>query len=158
MERVGFGLRFGAMLIDVVIVIVLMSVFGLGGVATTGISAMGGGGPGYMTLLIVALIPLLYSSLEIFKAASPGKMILKLVISNEDGTAAPMDVLAKRWATKYSGSLLNLLAALTTVTLLQTLGSIAGLVIFIGCFLVLAEAKQAIHDKVARTAVYKKKA
>ena len=37
-----------------------------------------------------------------------------------------------------------------------TVGQVWGLVIFIGCFFVLGAKRQAIHDLIAKTAVFKK--
>ena len=44
---------------------------------------------------------------------------------------------------------------MTHVALLGLLGKLAGMVIFVGCFLVLGQQKQAILDMVAGTAVFK---
>jgi len=68
-------------------------------------------------------------------------------------------VLIEKWVRallKYSGTILALLAGVTSVAILGTIGSIAGLIIFIGCFFVLGDKRQAIHDLVAKTAVFKK--
>ncbi len=163
MARIGFGPRLGAALIDVVIVLVIMSVgttifgvslFGgalanpdmLGGAAVAGLSLAG---------IVMGIIPLAYMSTEIFQAATPGKMLLKLKIRAEDGSEADQNTLIKRFALKNSSALLNILAAITTLGVLSTLGSLAGLVIGVGCFLTLTAAKQALHDTVAKTAVFK---
>ena len=160
MERVGFGSRFGAALIDVVILFAVLAIVGMVlGVGTmSALGSMGGGaaaGGGMLMLALMGLIPLAYTSLEILKAATPGKMVLKLAIRNEDGSPAAQDTLAKRWAIKNSASLVGFVATVTGITMLHTLGSIIGLVIFIGCFLVLQETKQALHDKLGKTAVYR---
>ena len=94
-------------------------------------------------------------SLEVVKTATPGKMLLKLKIRAADGSEADQNTLITRFAVKNAGALLNILAAITTVGMLASLGSLAGLVVGLGCFLVLGTAKQALHDVVAKTAVYK---
>jgi uncharacterized RDD family membrane protein YckC len=156
MERIGFGARFGAALIDIVVILIAMAVLGpLFGVGATAF-AMAGSEAGFsLGILIIMLIPVAYSSTEVFLAGTPGKKILKLAIRNEDGTPAEQNTLIKRWVIKNSGSFLNLIGAITTVTLFSSLGSLAGFVIFIGSFLVFMEAKMALHDKLAKTAVYK---
>lgn len=156
MERIGFGPRFGAMLIDIVIIMVGMSILGI----LFGLGAMGFLGGGSITgfsigMILVALIPIAYSYTDVLMAATPGKKVLKLVIRNEDGSQADQQTLTKRWAFKNSSSLLQFLTALTTVELFTTLGGLAGLVVFIGCFFVFAEARQAFHDKFAKTAVFR---
>lgn len=153
MEKVGFLPRFLAALIDLVILIVLISVVGV--IGGGGVTFLYGGGAGYLVALFLALIPLAYTSLEILKAATAGKMAMKIAIRAVDGAPASQDVLIKRWVIKNSAGLLQLLAAITTFSLIGTLGSLAGLVIFIGCFFVLSETKQALHDRIAGTAVYK---
>ncbi len=163
MERIGFGPRLVAALIDIVIVLLLMSVattvFGVSmfGGALADPDMLGGATAGGLSLagIAISIIPLAYMSLEIFKAATPGKMILKLKISNADGTAADQNTLVKRFLVKNGAALLNILAAVTTVGLFAQIGSLAGMVIGVGCFLTLAQAKQALHDMVAKTAVYK---
>lgn len=156
MERVGFGSRLGAALIDTVILIVGMSILGsIFGVGMAGFAA-GGAPVGFsLGIIILALIPIAYMSTEIFLAATPGKQFLKLIIRNEDGTPASQETLIKRWAFKSSGSIFNVLFALTTLSIFNILGTVAGLIVFIGCFFVLSDPKQAFHDKFAKTAVYK---
>lgn len=156
MERIGFGARFGAALIDVVILIITMSivgvVFGAGAFAMASAGQMTGFSIG---TLIVMLIPLAYTSTEILMAGTPGKKVLKLAIRNEDGSVADQETLAKRWAFKSSASILQFLAALTTMSIFTTVGSVAGLIVMVGCFFVFGASRQAFHDKFAKTAVYK---
>ncbi len=148
MEAVGFFPRLGAVLIDVVVVVVIfavLSVVGLGGFQ----SAMQGAS------FIGSLIALAYVSMEVFKAATPGKMVLGLKIMNADGSPASQEVLIKRFVVKQASGLLSFLTALTGLTLFSTLGAVAGLVIFVGCFLTFTESKQALHDRAAKTKVFK---
>jgi len=42
------------------------------------------------------------------------------------------------------------------VAILGTIGGLASLAIFIGCFMVLGSEKQALHDMVGKTAVFNK--
>ena len=82
---------------------------------------------------------------------------MKIRVKAADGSNAGAFKLLARAAVKYSFSLLNLLALLTGPISYEpsNLGSLAGLVIFVGCFFVLGQNRQAIHDLVAQTAVYK---
>jgi uncharacterized RDD family membrane protein YckC len=156
MERIGFGPRLGAMLIDFLIIIVGMSILGiLFGLGSFGLLA-GGSVTGFsIGMILISLIPIAYSYTDVLMAATPGKKALKLVIRNEDGSEAEQQTLIKRWAFKNSSFMLQFLTALTTVKLFSTLGGLAGLVVFIGCFFVLGEARQAFHDKFAKTAVFR---
>ena len=152
MEKIGFGPRFLAALIDGVILFGVAMVLGL--ILGGGASAFSGGGS-YIAGLVVSLFSLGYTSLEIFKAATPGKMIMKIAIRNADGSVAPQEVLIKRWAIKSSGSLVHTVSAITTIALIGHIGMLFGLVILVGCFFVLGADKLALHDKIAGTAVYK---
>jgi uncharacterized RDD family membrane protein YckC len=157
MERQGFGIRLAAFLIDVValilISIVLGLIFGLGfGVRFGGAAAQAGMG----FALVSTLATLGYWSTEIFMAASPGKKLLGLRIGSETGEVAPQNQLITRWLIKNAANLIGLLAAIPGLGLIFGWLSIAaGLVIFIGCFLTLGQARQALHDMLAHTAVFK---
>lgn len=165
MVRKGFGPRLGAALIDAVIMIVVAGVLGL--VFGIGFSVRFGnmGGPsGVLTAeqihalrvggIIGALVGLAYSSMEIFMAATPGKMALKMRITRQDGSVADQATLIKRWAIKHSPDIVNLLAAITLIGLLNTIGGLLGLIIVVSCFMTLRASKLALHDDWAGTAVY----
>jgi len=171
-KRVGFGPRLGAALIDVVAIVILGGVFGgiLGSVLGLGAGALAGsatdeGGAAVAAAAVgffggmalgITLVGVLYGLIEAFTGASPGKMVLKLKIGFEDGRNAPVATYFTRWAVKYSGTILSSVGLITGISLLGTLGSLAGFVIFVGCFFVLAAKKQAIHDMAAKTAVFNK--
>ncbi len=174
-KRIGFGLRFGAMLIDCVIIMVLAVVFGgmLGGLLglgagaalgtgseTEGAAAAGAAAGAVLGALGgfaigVALFGFLYSLIEGLTGASPGKRILKLKVGTADGHKAEIATYLTRWAVKYSGTLLGVLSVVLAAPVIGTLGTLANLVVFVGCFLVLGANRQAIHDMLAKTAVFK---
>ncbi len=153
-KRVGFFPRLFAVLLDAIILGVLMQVLSivLPNIfsAPTSWSMSGDGMP-----LSSIIISLLYTSLEIWTAATPGKMILKLKIKAQGGGAAATPALVIRWLIKQSAQILMLLFIITSIQILQTLQSIAALVVFIGCLFVFAKSKQALHDLIAKTAVFK---
>ena len=72
-------------------------------------------------------------------------------------TQAPVQQLLLRFACKHIHFILGALAIFTFSTL-ATLGTLAGVVMTLGCFLALGEKKQALHDMLAKTAVYPKTA
>jgi uncharacterized RDD family membrane protein YckC len=98
----------------------------------------------------------LYSLIEAFTGASPGKMALGLKVGMEDGRCASVAVYARRWAVKFSGTLLGLLGALPGFHVVALLAPAAGLIVFVGCFLVLGDKRQSLHDVAAGTAVFRK--
>jgi len=101
------------------------------------------------------LLSLVWIVWEGLTGAALGKMLLKIRIKSDTGATGTPDKLLLRAAVKYSSSLLGLLGALTGIGILLKLGNLAGLVIFIGCFFVLSANRQALHDLVAKTAVYR---
>ena len=100
------------------------------------------------------LLGIAFAIWEGLTGAALGKMLLKVRIKSDDGRPAGTGKLLTRAAVKYSGSLLGLLAAISGVAVIGTLGSLTGLVIFVGFFFVLGQAQQAFHDMIAKTAVY----
>jgi len=172
-NRIGFGPRVCALLIDFALVMVASFLFGgtigalfgaaggaAGGATVTGpgseAAVLGGISGGMMgAMLGMYLISVLYALVEAFTGASPGKMILKIKIANVDGTEAASDVYLKRFGIKNVGSILGLVAAITGIELLGTIGAVLGMIIFLGMFLVFGANKQALHDVLAKTAVYK---
>jgi uncharacterized RDD family membrane protein YckC len=152
MEKIGFGPRFLAALIDGVALMVVMMILG----TVFGVSMMPTPDAGFsLFAIIMTLIPLGYISTEIFQAATPGKQLMKLKIKNQDGTDADQSILQKRFLIKTAGSLLQLVGAVTTLSIFNTVGGLVGLIIALGCFMVLTDDKQALHDKLAQTAVFK---
>ncbi len=168
-ERIGFGLRLGAYLIDVVAILVAGLIVGalLGGVFGAGAGAAVAGGEtggaalgGFFGALLGAMIGVYLLSVgwivwEGVTGAALGKMLLRIRIKSDDATKATPDKLLLRAGVKYSASLLGLVAALTGVALIANLSGLAGLIVFVGCFFVLGENRQAFHDTIAKTAVYR---
>ena len=163
-KRVGFGPRLRAVIIDAVIVLILSFILGgalgalFGGIGAAATQGPAGGMIGGIigAMLGMTLVALLYFLMEGFLGWTLGKRILGLQIGTEDGKKAPTSTLLKRWAIKNSSFLLSVIGYITGISIFYTaLSLIAALVIFIGCFFVLGEAKQALHDKLAKTAVFR---
>jgi uncharacterized RDD family membrane protein YckC len=175
-RRAGFGVRFAAALIDLGIVAVVGFIAGAatGGMLGGGIGGVLGGSAGgdgaaagaALGAAVGALLGavaafggfvFLYSLIEAFTGASPGKMCLGLRVGTADGRRGSTALYVRRWAIKYSGTVMGLLGS--TIPGLQILGlaaPAAGLIVFVGCFLALGDRRQALHDLGAATAVYRK--
>lgn len=104
----------------------------------------------------VANFSLLYMFIEAFTGASPGKMILSLQVGTENGEKGDTWLYFTRFAIKNSSALLGLAGRTTGLVFFNSLGGFAGMVIILGCFLVLGIKKQAVHDILAKTAVFNK--
>jgi uncharacterized RDD family membrane protein YckC len=181
-QRVGFGKRLGAYLIDCVLVIIAAVVLGpiiggmfgaaaggamsgaLGGMSADSASAaaamLTGGIVGAVlgALVAMAVIGLVYFIVEGFTGWTFGKLMLGIQVANADGTRASIGTLMFRYALKNSNFVLRIVALTTSVAFFNTLGTLCGLAVFVGCFFVLGTAHQAFHDMIAKTAVYPRSA
>jgi len=173
--RVGFGTRLGAAVIDWIIVnIISMFIMYLTGFFDVIMKmvddiAAHGNNLEFITeiaenfsienlsfFILIYLINLVYYFLEVMIGASVGKMILHIQIAKADRTAGTFKELLNRYLIKHSDTIFNLLATLTFISILDVLSFLAAVVIFIGCFFVLGDQRQALHDMIAKTAVYYK--
>ena len=108
-----------------------------------------GMGAGAIAMILVAsFLAIGYTFIEAFTGASPGKRVMGLQVAREDGSAGDTKLYLLRWALKNSGSLLQFV--------LPVISTVVSLVFFFGCFATLSDKKQALHDIIAKTAVYKK--
>ena len=160
-ERVGFGKRLGSSLLDFIISLLPGIVLGIyAGAAIAALlleffydeaqlETIQAGFSGEIAASIIALVASLagiaftsifFYVLEGFTGQTPGKMILGITVANMNGEKASIDKLLLRAFIKITGSFVGII----------------GLIIFVGCFLVLGEKKQALHDIICKTAVYKK--
>jgi uncharacterized RDD family membrane protein YckC len=159
--RIGFGKRLGAYVLDAIFTVI-----------TAGVLAYA------LKDLFVAIVPadpdipseagawlaafsgasglcaVFYGLIEGFTGASPGKMILAIKIGTQNSTSARPKMLLTRYALKTSSSIFTVLGLFLSVEFLNTVGTIAGIIVLIGCFFALGASKQALHDKIARTAVF----
>ncbi|MDB5324597.1 MAG: hypothetical protein JWM57_166, partial [Phycisphaerales bacterium] len=99
----------------------------------------------YVMGVVSAAIGVAYMSLEVIKAQTIGKMVLKLKITNADGSAASQAVLLKRFAIKNSASLIVLVGAIVGLPIIGMVAMLPGLAVLVGCFLVLRPDHLAGH-------------
>jgi uncharacterized RDD family membrane protein YckC len=179
-ERVGFGIRFLAFLIDSVIIIVLLPITAYllsmthfaGFLADKGMEllrvdenalemiekAMGEYFQFYLIFVgLLTTFSFMYSLIEGFFGASPGKMILGLKVANADGSHGDINLYMKRWALKNASAVLMIINLLLKSPIIEVIAMLFNLVISVGYFFALSENKQALHDLIAKSAVYKKK-
>lgn len=107
-------------------------------------------------LAATALMGLVYPLIEGLTGASPGKWALGLQVGHPSGHHGNVPLYLKRFAVKFIRPVLGALAALTGFSLLGWFAGPAGLVVSVGALLLLAPHKQALHDKLALTAVYRR--
>lgn len=167
-KRVGFGPRLGALAIDAVLMSVLAFVVGplvggfLGAALFRGAGGAGaalGGFAGAFAGIIIGLVVIgnLYYLVEGFTGWTLGKLLLGFRIASADGSPARLPILLARWALKNNATILMLLSVVTGLRVLRMLGGLGSFVIFIGCFFALGAARQALHDTVVKTAVFRRR-
>ena len=103
----------------------------------------------------ILALPLIYAVMEVVLAASPGKLLLGMRITNPDGSKACTATLLSRATVKWAYLLLGIPATLLNQMLLQWLSSLIGFVVLIGCFNAAGDSKLAWHDQWAHTAVFR---
>ena len=107
-------------------------------------------------LAATALMGLVYPLVEGVTGASPGKWVLGLQVGHPDGRRGNVTLFLARFAVKFIRPVMGALAAVTGLSLMGWLAGPAGLVVSLGTLLLLAPHKQALHDKLAVTAVFRR--
>ncbi len=107
----------------------------------------------YVLSLIMLALWLLYSSLEMIVAATPGKMLLGVRIARMDGEVAPASMLLMRWSTKQFPYILSIFQLITFSPFLGAFANLMNLILWIGCLQMLDEDRRSWLDWWARTAV-----
>lgn len=177
-NRIGFGPRLGAFVIDIVFVWILSGLISRFATSFMAVQAqaqvdelmasnpfIAGMYTGEMfnmavsmtrISLIVIFARLLYFSTEIFLGASVGKLLLGLKIVNADGSDASTGVLLGRYLLKHIGKVCTVLALFCLPPLFNGFGNLFGFAIFVGCFFAAGDRHQALHDMICKTIVVKK--
>ena len=101
-----------------------------------------------------ALIGVMYPMVEGVSGASPGKWIMGICIARPDGTRGDLVLYMRRFLVKYVRPVFASVGAVSGISALGFLAGPAGLVVTVGTLLLLAPHRQALHDKLAGTAVF----
>jgi uncharacterized RDD family membrane protein YckC len=145
MPRDQFALRAQALLVDLLIVAVAMLTVGF----LVGVRS----GNSFAAMLAAVITGGLYSTIEIFTAASPGKKCMNLKIAGVYSYQARIGTLLARWAMKNTPWLLKIASMATGSALLGWAGVVVGLALCAGFFLVLRPEGQTLLDRIAGTVV-----
>ena len=179
-DRVGFGRRFGAYLLDLLIAMVfggvvavfvgeelVQAIYGtqleemdaaMEVLANSDINFDFGGFmlKSFAYSAGITLVIIIFFILEGALGQSPGKMLLQIINTNVDGSQAEPAKLWLRAALKYGSTLLSLIGGLVGLTFIASFGSLWGFIIFVGFFFAFADKKQTFHDMIAKTVVIRK--
>ncbi len=90
---------------------------------------------------------------EALFGAGPGKWILALRVTTADGAPASAQSRWLRWIAKCSGLWLMVLALVVGSSVLAGVAVAAGVVTLAGFFLAIGRRREALHDRLAGTAV-----
>jgi uncharacterized RDD family membrane protein YckC len=145
MPRDQFALRAQALLVDLLIVASAM--------LTVGFMVGFQSGSNFAAMIAAAITGGLYSTIEIFTAASPGKMCVSLKIAGVYSYQARTGTLLARWAMKNTPWLLKIASLATGSALLGWAGFAVGLALVGGFFLALRPEGQTLLDRIAGTVV-----
>jgi uncharacterized RDD family membrane protein YckC len=106
-----------------------------------------------MFLTIMYFARILYFSSEIAVGTSLGKYLLKLNIACIDGSQPTTGKLALRFAIKHIYPLITILSMVLAIKWIGSVGFFIGLAVFGGCFAAAGEKKQSLQDLAAQTIV-----
>jgi uncharacterized RDD family membrane protein YckC len=177
-NRVGFGRRLGAYLIDTLLILILglllmpflgdslASIFFEQQLVeleknSNQLAQLGFDFENVLNSLInfsvlASILTVLLFVLEGAIGQSVGKIILNIHNTNLDGSLPSAKKLWIRSLCKYGSKILSLIGGFIGASIVGSIGSLWGIVIFIGFFFVLSDKKQSIHDMLAKTAVCSK--
>ena len=154
--RVGFWPRVGASLLDTLIMVV---VFAIGAAPVIYLETQARLTPGleYVFGIAMSVGLLAYWTFEIFKAATPGKIILGQRIVTVDGAPPSTGALVSRFMVKHLPELIGLAAAITALQLLDKISNLLTIGVGLAALGVLGATRQAVWDEIAGTIVMRTK-
>lgn len=179
-ERIGFGRRLGAYLLDFLFVMIigaiissiagkeLAELFFAQNLEDVNQSAEAYESLGFdidMVGVLTSIVQfssgatlgtLLFFLLEGTMGQSAGKILLNIVNTDIDGSKASAGKLWLRSFLKYGSTIISLIGGIVGISILGVLGSFWGFIIFIGFFFAFSDKKQTIHDMIAKTVVSRK--
>jgi uncharacterized RDD family membrane protein YckC len=168
------GRRFGAILLDGVVIIfggmilgmllggTILGMLGMGAVAGAGatpeeaaaVAAVGGFIGGLLGTIIGPYIAsFIIMILECCTGITPGKLMLGMKVSNADGSDANLGSIVTRGLLKYQYTWVVIVGIFTGLDFLVTISGILSIVMFFGIFLIFGEGRQTLWDKMAKTTV-----
>jgi uncharacterized RDD family membrane protein YckC len=145
--RAGFWIRVLATIIDIVIMLIIATAVGAVMFSITATL----GGRAIETAIYTAWLG--YTSFEIWTAATPGKMLFGLRISEQDCSPAEFWRRVLRWSTKQYWMTAYLYFLLSASTVLYAIAGFSSLVVTIGCLFAANDDRLTWHDQWAHTAV-----
>ena len=155
MHRAGFWIRTLAAVIDLV---AFLPVYIVAIIAMTAVSQRVGNARGqWIGASLIDALWLIYSSFEIWTSATPGKLLLRLRIRANDGSAADFWRKFLRWSTKQYWWICSVLWLLSGFVPFYVLGGFISGMVLVGCLAAADDDHLSWHDQWAGTAVYRRR-
>jgi uncharacterized RDD family membrane protein YckC len=151
--RRGFWIRCAAAIIDLVCAIIIGVALPIA-IDAMGLTLSPDGWERLETIAWCAAV-MLVGSFDIWTAASPGKAILRLAVGRHDGTPAPASARVLRWAIMYGPFVLHIANQLSSNGVVYWMAGLWLAGVLIGCLAASNDDKQAWHDQLAGTAVFR---
>jgi uncharacterized RDD family membrane protein YckC len=148
---VHFADRFGAWLTDILIMFAILFAVFVVNVMLSIIPNMN-----LMGMVIIPLLVLAYFVYEAFTGKTPGKINTKLVVADVQGNIASTGRYFFRFSLKFSGMFLSMIFQLFDLDQWLFIPSALHFIFFFGCFLAFGKKRQALHDRIAGTAVFRR--
>jgi len=152
--RAGFWIRALALGLDVLFIALLYAAVFMA-LAAANVYPTSAADVRWLAQMVFACIILTYTSLEVFCAASLGKLIFRLRIRRQDGNPAERWMLLLRWSTKQSPWILTLVMGVLPHPVFGWLQGLLEMILLCGTVPALNEDHLAWHDEWAGTAVWK---
>ena len=108
-------------------------------------------------LAAFGIVGALYMLLEVVFVATPGKRLVGLVVAGDDGAPPPVAMRVSRYLGKNGHLLVAALSAVSGMWIAGMLAPLVTLVVMAGSALMLTNDRRALHDIVARTAVFRRR-
>ncbi len=173
-ERVGFGTRLGALVLDTLFTLIIGAILGIfiGDHLSFLVpnqdelySKVEGLGVLYQNIIDYtikigagnALFGYINVLIEMTTGSSIGKKILGIQIGNIDGTRTDIGHYLGRTILKNFQLVFAIPNLILMIGFLDVMTYMASIIFFIGCFFVLGEARQSFHDMLSKTAIFRKK-
>ena len=150
-HRAGFWIRVLATVIDIVLMLILAVIV----MALMHLVAPTAGERALQVTVFGAWLG--YTSFEVWSAATPGKLLLRLRVTEQDCSPAEFWRRVLRWSAKQFWLMASVLFALTGSALFYAVSGFSSLVMTVGCLYASSDDRLAWHDQWAHTAVCRRR-
>lgn len=163
--RVSFGKRLGAAFLDFAFLIIISFILGLFLTQAQPPQPTADADmdqildlmmQGFQAQLPAYFVTLAYALIEGLTGASPGKHILGITVAHDNRSQGAIGVFLTRFFIKNASYIVVIIGVAAGNWALLLVGMALSFFYIAGCFFALGEKKQALHDILAKTAIFHK--